>query len=135
MTTRTPVQLRNSTIAHLPGDVEGPGYDRSGMIPGVVHIGVGGFNRSHLAVYLDDLLKLGATKPWGEFGVGLLPADATMHAALAEQDFLYGLLLVDSGEESYRVVDRLRGTCTLRSRAMRCSTGSVRRSAALFRLP
>ena len=109
MTTRTPVQLRNSTIAHLPGDVEGPGYDRSGMIPGVVHIGVGGFNRSHLAVYLDDLLKLGATKPWGEFGVGLLPADATMHAALAEQDFLYGLLLVDSGEESYRVVGSLAG--------------------------
>jgi mannitol 2-dehydrogenase len=109
MTARTPVLLRNSTLTQLPGGVERPGYDRSGMTPGLVHIGVGGFNRSHLAVYLDDLLKLGATKPWGEFGVGLLPADAAIHAALAEQDFLYGLLLVDSGEESYRVVGSLAG--------------------------
>jgi mannitol 2-dehydrogenase len=109
MTARTPVLLRNSTLAQLPVGVERPSYDRGEMIPGIVHIGVGGFNRSHLAVYLDDLLNLGAAKPWGEFGVGLLPADAAIHAALAEQDFLYGLLLMDSGEESYRVVGSLAG--------------------------
>jgi len=101
--------LRDSTLAQLAAKITRPGYDRSRMFPGLVHIGVGGFNRSHLAVYLDDLLTLGASKPWGEFGVGLLPADKLIHSALVEQDFLYGLLLVDSGEESYRVIGSLTG--------------------------
>jgi mannitol 2-dehydrogenase len=74
-----------------------------------VHIGVGGFNRSHLAVYLDDLLMREDQKRWGEFGIGLLPADKQLHAALAEQDYLYGLMLVDTGEESYRIVGSLVG--------------------------
>ena len=75
MTACNPVLLRDSTLFELPAAVARPGYDRSRTIPGLVHIGVGGFNRSHLAVYLDDLLTLGAPEPWGEFGVGLLPAD------------------------------------------------------------
>jgi mannitol 2-dehydrogenase len=105
----TSVRLCDSTLAQLPASVTRPSYDRSRTFPGIVHIGVGGFNRSHLAVYLDDLLKLGAAKRWGEFGIGLLPSDKQIHAALAEQDFLYGLLLVDSNEQSYRVVGSLAG--------------------------
>ena len=103
------ILLRGSTLSKLPSTVIRPVYDRSCTFPGLVHIGVGGFNRSHLAVYLDDLLTLGGSKPWGEFGVGLLPADKLIHAALAEQDFLYGLLLVDSDQESYRIVGSLVG--------------------------
>jgi mannitol 2-dehydrogenase len=102
-----PVPLRESTLSQLARIVTCPRYDRSSTLPGIVHIGVGGFNRSHLAVYLDDLLTLRASKPWGEFGVGLLPGDKLIHTALAEQDFLYGLLLVDSDQESYRVVGSL----------------------------
>ena len=112
MLTRTeenPVPLRNSTLGRLPALVARPAYDRGLLFPGLVHIGVGGFNRSHLAVYLDDLLNQGEAERWGEFGVGLLPADERIHAGLAEQDFLYGLLQVDSGEESYRVVGSLVG--------------------------
>jgi mannitol 2-dehydrogenase len=74
-----------------------------------VHIGVGGFNRSHLAVYLDDLLARGESKRWGEFGVGLLPGDKQINLALAEQDFLYGLLQVDTDQESYRIIGSLVG--------------------------
>lgn len=106
---QNPAPLRNQTLAQLPAAVARPLYDRSRTIPALVHIGVGGFNRSHLAVYLDDLLALGASKPWGEFGVGLLPADKRIHEALAEQDFLYGLLTVDSDQENYRVVGSLVG--------------------------
>ena len=109
MTAHTPVLLRNSTLSQLPAAVSRPVYDRSRTVPGLVHIGVGGFNRSHLAVYLDDLLTLGTSKPWGEFGVGLLPPDKLIHTALAQQNFLYGLLLVDSDQESYRVVGSLVG--------------------------
>jgi mannitol 2-dehydrogenase len=74
-----------------------------------VHIGVGGFNRSHLAVYLDDLLEIGGENRWAEYGVGLLPADRGIHDALAAQDFLYGVLERDVGIENYRVIGSLVG--------------------------
>jgi mannitol 2-dehydrogenase len=74
-----------------------------------VHIGVGGFNRSHLAVYLDDLLVRGDSDRWGEFGIGLLPGDKLIHDALTEQDFLYGHLQVDTDQESYRIIGSLVG--------------------------
>jgi mannitol 2-dehydrogenase len=70
---------------------------------------VGGFNRSHLAVYLDDMLTLGEEKRWGESGVGLLPGDKQLHAGLAAQDFLYGLMLMDADQLSYRVIGSLTG--------------------------
>ncbi len=53
----TSVALRASTLARLPDSVARPGYDRSRTVSRLVHFGVGGFNRSHLAVYLDDLLS------------------------------------------------------------------------------
>jgi len=34
-----------------------PDYDRSAMITGIVHIGVGGFQRAHEAAYLDRLMR------------------------------------------------------------------------------
>ncbi len=103
------IPLRNSTLNNLPADVARPCYERGLARPKLVHIGVGGFNRSHLAVYLDDLLNRGEPDPWSEFGVGLLPADEGLSEALARQDFLYGLMLVDTDEESYRVVGSLAG--------------------------
>ena len=74
-----------------------------------MHIGVGGFNRSHLAIYLDDLLARGDSNRWGEFGIGLLPGDKQIHAALTEQDFLYGHLQVDTDQENYRIIGSLVG--------------------------
>lgn len=88
------------------------------MTPGIVHIGAGGFNRSHLAVFLDDLLALDAqldaqkdeTRPrWGEFGVGLLAWDREIHEALVEQDYLYGVLERGADIENYRVIGSLVG--------------------------
>jgi hypothetical protein len=37
-----------------------PGYDRRQVTTGIVHIGVGGFHRSHMAMYLDTLMNRGA---------------------------------------------------------------------------
>lgn len=103
------VPLRQATLDRLPRDLERPRYDRARTGSGIVHIGVGGFNRSHLAVYLDDLLNRGESSRWGEFGVGLLPADKTLHASLAGQDCLYGLLEVDTERQRYRIVGSLTG--------------------------
>ena len=39
-----------------------PAYDRSRLSQSIVHIGVGGFNRAHQAIYLDDLLQAPALR-------------------------------------------------------------------------
>lgn len=67
-------------------------FDRSGVGTGIVHIGVGGFHRSHQAVYVDDLLGRGQHRQWGICGVGLLPGDRRMRDVLHKQDCLYTLL-------------------------------------------
>lgn len=105
----SPVPLRDSTLPQLPPSIARPSYDRGRTTSSLVHIGAGAFNRSHLALYLDDLLTLGEEKRWGEFGIGLLPPDKALHDGLAEQDYLYGLMLMDTGEQSYRVVGSLTG--------------------------
>ena len=41
-----------------------PGYDRSKLTAGIVHIGLGNFHRAHMAVYLDDLFAMGLAQDW-----------------------------------------------------------------------
>ena len=66
-----------------------PAFDRKLLQGGIVHIGVGAFNRAHQAVYLDDLLHRNDTERWGECGLGLRPADRQAQQVLRSQDFLY----------------------------------------------
>ncbi len=73
--------------------IEGPGYDRSALRVGIVHIGVGGFHRAHQAMYLDRLMNAGAARDWAICGMGMLPGDAAMRDALAAQDHLYTLVV------------------------------------------
>ena len=102
--------LRDATLQQLGGSaLPVPRYDRKCSRSGIVHIGVGGFNRSHLAVYLDDLLGSGGSSEWGEFGIGLLSGDKALHTALAAQDFLYGVMERDTACQSYRVIGSLTG--------------------------
>jgi mannitol 2-dehydrogenase len=70
-----------------------PRYDRSQIGIGIVHFGVGGFHRSHQAMYLDKLLNEGLARDWGICGVGVLPADQRMRDALRGQNYLYTLIL------------------------------------------
>lgn len=103
------IALSNATLRHLDASIARSSYDRSHMVPGLVHIGAGAFNRAHLAVYLDDLLACEDEPRWGEFAVGLLPADKEIHAGLTAQDNLYTLMLMDTGQETLRVVGSLAG--------------------------
>lgn len=85
--------------------VDVPGYDRSGVRTGIVHIGVGGFHRAHLAMYVDSLLIAGEAREWGICGVGVLPGDARMRDVLSAQDGLYTLVRKEpDGSLSPRVV-------------------------------
>jgi mannitol 2-dehydrogenase len=84
------IPLRADNLLQL--DLPSPSYDRGQVRAGIVHLGVGGFSRSHLAMYVDRLLAAGATD-WGICGVGTQPADRRMRDVLREQDCLYTLLL------------------------------------------
>lgn len=74
-------------------DIPVPAYDRGQISIGIVHFGVGGFHRSHQAMYIDRLLSQGVAQDWGICGVGVLPGDERMRGALRSQNHLYTLIL------------------------------------------
>jgi len=90
-----------------PGDrpvpVAVPTYDRSQLRGGILHIGVGGFHRAHLAHYADQLATTGETG-WGIVGAGILAGDETMADVLAAQDHLYTLVVRGEQETSARLI-------------------------------
>lgn len=99
------VTLRLSTsnleaIEHLGVGV--PHYDRAALAPRILHLGVGGFHRAHMALYTDELAEGGGD--WGIRGVGLLDTDRRMASVLESQDHLYTLIERDSNESRSRVV-------------------------------
>jgi mannitol 2-dehydrogenase len=86
-------RLRAAALGELPAAVATPGYDRGRVRVGIVHLGVGGFHRSHQAAYLDRLMDRGEALDWGICGVGVLPADRRMRDVLTRQDHLWTLLV------------------------------------------
>jgi mannitol 2-dehydrogenase len=101
-----PVQVNEANLeAIAPLGVAVPAYERSGLAPRVLHLGVGGFHRSHMAVYTDDAAAAGSD--WGIRGVGVLPADRRMAEALDAQDYLYTLIERDGDGSSARIVGSL----------------------------
>lgn len=90
--TDTPIALNAQNLEAIAArGVVVPGYDRSAVTAGIVHLGVGAFHRVHQAVYTDDVLAAGATD-WGICGVGVLPQDARMAEVLRSQDHLYTVI-------------------------------------------
>ena len=86
-----PLQLSEANLdAFAARSIPVPTYDRTRLVPRIAHIGVGGFHRSHLASYTHELAQSGSD--WGIRGLGLLPGDADMAAALHPQDCLYSLI-------------------------------------------
>ncbi len=79
-----------------------PAYDRARLVPRIVHVGVGGFHRAHLAVYCHDLAAQGSD--WGICGIGLLPSDRAMAEALEAQDHLYTLTTKGTGTRHSEIV-------------------------------
>ena len=94
-------RLSDRALGSLPGEVSAPAYDRAGVTPGIVHLGVGAFHRAHEAAYVDACLANGETD-WGIIGVSLRSPDT--RDALAPQDGLYTLAIRDSAGEKLQVV-------------------------------
>ena len=101
------VLLNDRTLAQHAARLTVPTYDRSLVRVGIVHLGVGGFHRAHEALYVDRLLHEGS-REWGICGVGVLPTDRPMAAAMQAQDGLYTLVVKHpDGSRQARVVGSL----------------------------
>jgi mannitol 2-dehydrogenase len=99
----SPIRLGQASLAEIARNgIPVPTYDRARLRPAIVHVGVGGFHRAHLAVYVHELASRGSG--WGIVGLGLLAGDAEMAAALGGQDCLYTLIEKDGGEPSAQVI-------------------------------
>ena len=98
-------RLSNATLARLPADVERPGYDRSAVRTGVVHLGIGAFHRAHQAAVFDRILHEDAR--WGVLGASL--RSPGVRDQLASQDGLYSLVERDGEAERIRVIGAVQG--------------------------
>lgn len=103
------LQLNASALTMLPEGVAGPGYDRTRLKAGILHVGVGNFHRAHMAVYLDRLFSLGADHHWAILGAGVRPTDAAMRERLAAQDWLTTVVELDPNGLNARVTAAMIG--------------------------
>ena len=99
-------RLSDAALSGLPAKVAVPGYDRSQVKTGVVHLGIGAFHRAHQAVVFDDALKSGDLR-WGVLGASL--RSPGVRDQLNPQDGLYTLVVRDGAEEHLRVIGAGRG--------------------------
>ncbi|MER5172555.1 mannitol dehydrogenase family protein [Thioclava kandeliae] len=103
------VQLSNATLSQLPEAVKRPGYDRSKLTPGIVHIGLGNFHRAHQSWYLHRLMEAGLAHDWAILGAGVRAPDAAMRERLLAQDCLTTLIELDPKGQSAEVVGSMIG--------------------------
>ncbi len=113
-----PVELSLANLDRLPGAVTGPRYDRASLSPGILHIGVGNFHRSHQTVYMDRLFERGLDLDWAIVGAGIKPFDAEQRRLLAAQDWLTTVVDLGADEASARVVGAMVDYCEVRPEAI-----------------
>src|SRR6202041_4065279 len=84
---------RPDPIGKLPPPVDAPRYPLAQRYVGIVHLGLGGFHRAHMARYTHALMQQDpAALCWSIAGAGLLPSDRRMAESLGPQDGLYTLV-------------------------------------------
>jgi mannitol 2-dehydrogenase len=107
-TTRTPISVNQAHLGDIARDgTPVPEYDRTRLRPGIVHVGVGGFHRAHLALYTHRIAAGGSD--WGIVGLGLTPQDAGMRDVLERQDNLYTLVERGPGDPTVEVIGSIVG--------------------------
>ena len=90
---KTAIQLQQQNLEEVGSLMPVPTYSRTNNKIGIVHIGVGGFHRAHLALYLHQLKQMGEASDWGICGIGLREADSKLHDIFKKQDCLYTLMV------------------------------------------
>ena len=90
-------RLHPSRLEALPDRVERPRYDRAALRAGIVHLGVGAFQRAHLTVVNEAALHASGDLRWGTIGVSLRQADTWN--ALVPQSGLYTVAIRDAAAD------------------------------------
>ncbi|ANT59162.1 mannitol dehydrogenase [Salipiger sp. CCB-MM3] len=98
------MKLQTNTLGALDKRITVPGYDRSALSAGIVHVGLGNFHRAHQAVYLDDLFAKGLDHDWAICGAGVRAPDGKMREALAAQDYLSTVIELDPSGPRPRII-------------------------------
>jgi mannitol-1-phosphate/altronate dehydrogenase len=106
----TPVALNRGNLPLLGTRAAVPAYDVAAVRAGIVHLGLGGFHRAHMARYVHDLMGRRADAlRWGILGAGLMPGDQAMQESLAPQDWLYTLVERSGAGEQATIIGSLAG--------------------------
>lgn len=103
------IALNAANLPRLSDTVRVPGYDRTALRAGIVHIGLGNFHRAHQAWYLHRLMEAGRGRDWAILGAGVRPGDATQRERLAAQDWLTTLVELDPVGASAEVIGSMIG--------------------------
>ena len=102
----SPIPLSNAALPLLAPPVHVP--NRRPAAAGIVHLGLGGFHRAHMARYTHDIIQARADmQGWGIVGAGLMPDDRRMRDSLVPQDCLYTLTERDGRTETVTVIGSL----------------------------
>ncbi len=103
------IKLSAKTLPQLKDRAQVPQYDRTKYKSGIVHMSVGGFHRSHQALYIDELMSK-EPGDWLITGVGLLDSDKEPLAALAAQDHYYTVVERTATEDTIKIVGAIHET-------------------------
>jgi len=90
-------RLRPESLAALPADVARPGYDRTQLLAGIVHLGIGAFVRAHLAAVNEAAIAHTGDLRFGMVGVSMRSTET--RDALVPQAGLYTLALRDASPQ------------------------------------
>jgi mannitol 2-dehydrogenase len=101
------LKVNTANLEALSSRVVVPTYDRDALKAGIVHMSVGGFHRSHQAVYTDNLLNLQPDN-WMIDGVGLLDNDTANVKAMQSQDCLYTVLARSKEDDTAHIVGAMK---------------------------
>jgi fructuronate reductase len=99
------MRLRQANLGKLPSDIARPHYDRSAVATGIVHLGIGAFQRAHQAMYTEAALVAGDSR-WGIVGASL--RSPAVRDQLTPQDGLYTLSVRGAEGETLQVIGAIK---------------------------
>lgn len=103
------IKLNADALSRLENRARVPAYDRAKYKSGIVHMSVGGFHRSHQALYVEELMNE-APGDWLITGVGLLESDKAPLEALAAQDHYYTVVERTADEDTIKICGAIHET-------------------------
>lgn len=102
-------RLSLATLDQVKAGVRRPAYDPARLSCGMVHLGVGAFQRAHMASFIEDAIEQNGGA-WGVTSVSMRKPDVA--DSLNAQDGLYTVETLDV-ESRYRIIGANRRSLTL----------------------